>query len=131
MCNAGGKHIYKHINRKIVPVVRLGWLAGTITHALTHFIHSTQTIQLQVIDISNYVKNLVLIIEHSTARNKRLTAAKLVGAWRETRQTGFSRPASVPATDKTIEVCERIIVRALLEGNDPLNCSGTPLIRTP
>ena len=66
--------------------------------------------------MSSHIKDLVLIVQHNQEKEQRLTAAKLVEIWRS-KCRGGNRPLQVsPAYDMSIELCERILVTALLEG---------------
>ena len=70
--------------------------------------------QVTTVDVSEHAKSLMLIMEHSQAKQQRVTAAKLVDIWRS--QGSSSRPRNLPSVGMPVQQCERILVAALLQG---------------
>jgi len=66
-------------------------------------------------DVSECCRALIEIVEQAQAKEKRLTALKVVDAL-QGRRAGHSSSSRVPVQSYSSEKCERVLVHALLEG---------------
>ena len=66
-------------------------------------------------DITEHCSALVEIIEHAQSKDQRLTALKLIESWRGHGSVS-NRAKHVPVTKFSETKCEKVVLRALLEG---------------
>ena len=66
-------------------------------------------------EITNYCKDILLILERASSLSERVTANKLVDAWCGKGKSNL-RVRDVKTPDMSREDCERVIVDMLLEG---------------